>query len=277
MSYKQRLRAEITAGLDETYVHEPWAEDFPGKAYFDVHLSTIEEHETATPIFKEFLAPGGLKILESGCGTGRWMAYFERLGNRSFGIDDSGGPLRAAREHDPDMNLVRANALATPFHDNSFDAAFSSYVAEHFEDGPGLLFREIHRVLKPGGLFFVVVPYNNWFRRLVVNPIVSLLCGILILCRRRLAFTEYRYTQAEMDGFVSRAGFEVLRTVPDDYKLPWSKGLFCDLCDVASFFYYEPRPLYEFRLLGRTVAALLQRISPWLACGGIFYVCRARK
>src|SRR5207253_11055488 len=170
MSFKQYLREEITKGLDETYTEEHWARDHPGKAYYDVHLSTIERHELATPICREFPGGGGLRVLKSGCGTGRWMAFFEKLGNRAFGVDDSRGPLAVAREHDPDMNLVRSDALRSPFRDDSFDAAFSSYVAEHFEEGPEVLFREIHRVLKPNGLFLVVVPFNNTFRRLVVNP-----------------------------------------------------------------------------------------------------------
>src|SRR5262249_4478547 len=47
--FKQYLRKEITPGLDETYVEERWAEDFPGRAYYDVHLSTIQRHERGTP------------------------------------------------------------------------------------------------------------------------------------------------------------------------------------------------------------------------------------
>ena len=66
----------------------------------------------ATPIFREYLGRGGLQVLESGCGSGRWMAFFEKLGNQAFGVDDSWGPLLLAREHDPDMRLVRGNALA---------------------------------------------------------------------------------------------------------------------------------------------------------------------
>ena len=57
-------------GLDETYRQEDWSSENPGRAYYDVHLSVIEKYETATPVFREYLAAGGLRILESGCGSG---------------------------------------------------------------------------------------------------------------------------------------------------------------------------------------------------------------
>ncbi len=277
MSFKQYLVDVFVKGLDETYRVEDWAKDHPGKAYFDLHISTIEKHEQAASTFRQYLGRGGLKILESGCGTGRWMAYFEKLGNRSFGVDDSWGPLGVARAHDPAMNLVRANALVTPYKNDSFDAAFSSYVAEHFEEGPEELFREIHRVLKPGGLFFVVVPFNNTLRRFVVNPIVM---GLGELRKRRgggVGFTEFRYIRPEMEGFLARTSFDVVDVRPDDFIPPWSKGLFCDLCDVGCFFRYEPKPPYEFGPFGRAVAGFIRSFGVWHSCGGIFFVARARK
>jgi SAM-dependent methyltransferase len=277
MSFKQYLRSEFTEHLDETYSIEEWEKDHPGKAYYALHINTIEKHERAAPTFREYLGQGGMRILESGCGTGRWMAYFEKLGNRSVGIDDSRGPLRMARKHDPDLMLARADALRTPFLDGSFDAAFSSYVAEHFEEGPEPLFREIHRVLKPNGLFFVVVPFNNTFRRYVVNPVLMTLWKIWKLRGKGLGFTEFRYAKAEMDGFLRRTDFEIVDVRPDDYFPPWSKGLFCDLCDVGCFFYYEPKPPYEFGPVGRAVAAFIRSFGIWHSCGGIFYIARARK
>jgi len=275
MSFKQYLPAHVAAGLDETYKAE--APGVMGKAYYDQHVAIIEGHEMAAAIFREFLGQGGMRILESGCGTGRWMAYFERLGNRAVGVDDSWGPLRVARQHDGQMNFIRANALCTPLKSESFDAVYSSYVAEHFEDGPERLFREIHRVLRPGGLFFVVVPFNNLFRRLVVNPILQGLSAYWRLRKRPLAFTEYRYTQPEMDGFLQRSGFRILRVVPDDFILPWTKGLFVDFCDVGIFFDYLPQRPYEFGPRGLRAVRLIRRLGLWRSCAGIFYVAKAEK
>ena len=175
------------------------------------------------------------------------------------------------------MNLVRANALVTPYKDSSFDAAFSSYVAEHFEEGPEELFREIHRVLKPGGLFFVVVPYNNTFRRFVVNPTLRAFYAIWKLRGKPLGFTEFRYTKAEMDRFLQNTRFDVLRVEPDDFKLPWTKGLFVDLCDVGSFVHFEHKPPFEFDRFGQRVIGAIQSVGLWHSCAGIFYVARARK
>jgi SAM-dependent methyltransferase len=205
------------------------------------------------------------------------MSFFETMGNRSFGVDDSWGPLRVAREHDPDMNLVRGNALVTPFKDDVFDAAFSSYVAEHFPEGPVPLFREIHRVLKPGSLFFVVVPFNNTFRRLFTNNALRFFYAIWKWQKKPLGFTEFRYVKSEMDAFLAQSGFETIKVLPDDYYLPWSKGLFVDVCDVGSFVKYEHKPAFEFGRFGRNVIRAIQSVGIWHSCEGIFYVTRTVK
>jgi SAM-dependent methyltransferase len=212
MPFKQYVRAEIAAGLDETYQFETWAADTPGRAYYDVHLSVIEEHETCVPTLKRVLSGSGKRILESGCGTGRWMAFFEQLGHHAVGVDDSAGPLRVARQHDHAMRLVRSDALLCPFKDASFDVVFSSYVAEHFEDGPAALLREIRRLLKPDGLLLLVVPYNNLLRRAVTNPVLQLYYLLRRMQGRAVAFTEFRFSQPEIVDIVERTGFRVEHT-----------------------------------------------------------------
>ena len=206
------------------------------------------------------------------------MAYFEKLGNRAFGVDDSWGPLRLAREHDPDMNLVRGNALATPFADNSFDAAFSSYVAEHFEEGPEVLFREIHRVLKPRRPVLRRRAVQQHLPPLRREPDPDGLCAKLWKWRGKGSASPSSATRsAEMDGFLRRTDFDIVEVRPDDYFPPWSEGPVL-------------RPLRR-RLLLQLRAQAAVRVRPvrprrrplpagfgiWHSCGGIFYVARARK
>jgi SAM-dependent methyltransferase len=53
---------------------------------------------------------------------------------------------------------VIADASDLPFEDASFDAVICSELLEHVED-PLLVVREAYRVLKPGGILFVCVPF----------------------------------------------------------------------------------------------------------------------
>jgi SAM-dependent methyltransferase len=47
-----------------------------------------------------------------------------------------------------------------PYADSTFDVVFSDNVMEHIQD-PEIVLKEIHRVLKPGGLFLAKTP-NKW-------------------------------------------------------------------------------------------------------------------
>jgi SAM-dependent methyltransferase len=276
MAFKQYVKAELAAGLDETYRFETWAGERPGPAYFDVHVSVIEARETSVPTLRRVLSGHGLRILESGCGSGRWLAFFERLGHLPIGLDDSAGPLAVARAHAPDMRLVRGDAVRAPFRDASFDAAFSAYVAEHFEAGPDALLRELHRLLKPGAPLILIVPYESWFRRLLTHRVLGLYYRLARRRGRPLAFTEYRFAAGEIDAALARCGFRIESIEPDDYRRPWAKGLSVDLEPLV-----RPRHLppgsWELNRFGQGLAAALAACSPWAACAGILYVARAEK
>ena len=269
--FKQFVRAEIAAGLDETYQFEQWSVEANGDAYYAVHLSVIDQFETCVPTLQRLLPGSGLRILESGCGTGRWMAFFERLGHQSFGVDDSNGALRVAHRHRPSMRLVRGDVVQSPYLDASFDVVFSSYVAEHFENGPVELLREIHRVLKPDGLLLLIVPFNSQFRRWVTNRMLQAFYALARRRRQPLAFTEFRYTEPEVRGFLEQAGFRFEHSEPDDFRFPLAKGLSLDLGR-----FVLPHPgTWELNGPGRVLARILNGISPWLSCAGI--LCVARK
>lgn len=69
------------------------------------------------------------------------------------------GPLAPALQHAlriggsdvPAVRLVEADAGVLPFRDGSFDLACSAYGAVPFVADPVQVFREVHRVLRPGG------------------------------------------------------------------------------------------------------------------------------
>jgi SAM-dependent methyltransferase len=102
----------------------------------------------------------GKDVLEAGCGTGYWSAWFTRRGARPVGLDNSPKQLETARmlqkEHGLEFPLHLGTAEAMPFDDASFDMVFSEYGASIWCD-PYLWIPEAVRVLRPGGqLTFLV-------------------------------------------------------------------------------------------------------------------------
>jgi SAM-dependent methyltransferase len=101
----------------------------------------------------------GMSVLDVGSGVGgpaRFLA--ETYGCQVTGLDLSEPFVEAARYltartgQDDKVSFENGSALALPFEDGMFDAALLQHVAMNIADRP-LLYREIRRVLKPGGKF----------------------------------------------------------------------------------------------------------------------------
>jgi SAM-dependent methyltransferase len=96
-----------------------------------------------------------LEILDVGCGTGLNMKYLERWGSVT-GVDPSPASLSFCRERGH-SSLVMAPVERLPFADDRFDLVTALDVMEHLDDDLAG-FKEIQRVLKPGGRALVLVP-----------------------------------------------------------------------------------------------------------------------
>jgi SAM-dependent methyltransferase len=96
--------------------------------------------------------PSGGRVLDVGCGTGRWLRRFADFGYRPTGVDATQGMLRLARSRQTASPLVAGEAFRLPFADASFDAVSDVTVVQHIptELQPQAL-AEMVRVLKPGG------------------------------------------------------------------------------------------------------------------------------
>ena len=185
------------------------------------------------------------------------------------------------------MGFARANAAASHLsvgdvlgracREGSLEAVFSSYVAEHFRAGPGKALREAHRVLKPGGLFFLAVPFASPWRRLVVHPLLRIIYVLWRLRGGGLQFAEYHFRRGEVEKVVRENGFRILETHPDDFRPPWSKGLWCDVVDVLSFVNVELARPFQFGRRGTLAVRLASRLPLRWYCEGIFVVARCEK
>ena len=105
-----------------------------------------------------------MKILDVGCGEGRNAVYFLQKNYSIFGIDPNEVAIQycriLAKTINPETDIHRfqvGEGAAIPFHAAAFDAVISSAVL-HFAEGHAHFWKmitEIHRVLKPGGIFWM--------------------------------------------------------------------------------------------------------------------------
>jgi SAM-dependent methyltransferase len=98
----------------------------------------------------------GSHVLDLGSGPGHGSQMFAQSGAVVKGVDFSPQMVEAARRCYPHIMFKEANAEQLPFDNGVFDAVVSNYVVHHLAR-PGVVFREISRVLKPGGRFAFVV------------------------------------------------------------------------------------------------------------------------
>ena len=100
--------------------------------------------------------PGGTNILEIGAGPPNPTSRFLSQCGTVFGLDVSDEVLG-------NTDIVEArvyDGTAMPYSDNVFDLCVSNYVLEHVAE-PLLHFREICRIVKPGGGYCFRTP-NLW-------------------------------------------------------------------------------------------------------------------
>ncbi|HEY6979724.1 class I SAM-dependent methyltransferase [Reyranella sp.] len=109
------------------------------------------------------LRDGSLNLLDYGCGAGDLMRVLADLGARPnfAGCDVSEGMLAEAAKrwparHGPSPALAAQHGARTPFADGRFDIVTISAVLHHVAvaERPGV-YRELGRILKPGGRLYV--------------------------------------------------------------------------------------------------------------------------
>lgn len=197
-------------------------------------------------------------VLDAGCGGGA-LVYTSLRENAAkvVGVDLSRQALRhterLVRTYAPNnadrVELRQASLLELPFDDGSFDVVYSAGVLHHIADSPEKAFRELVRVLKPGGTIWigvygaggllsgVLIPMARALNKVIPQSVTRTVLGILrtpplrqyeildamyVPCR-------YHYRAPEIVRWLERHGLvEPLRTDialhPIFSYAPWLNG-----------------------------------------------------
>jgi SAM-dependent methyltransferase len=113
-------------------------------------------------------ARAGERVLDLGCGAGRFLGALREAGADPVGVELAEGALERARRNVPGAELhLLAPGGEIPLEDASVDLVWCSEVLEHVPDTAGLL-SEARRVLRTGGRLLVTTPSHDLPRRLLI-------------------------------------------------------------------------------------------------------------
>ncbi|MEI6561062.1 MAG: class I SAM-dependent methyltransferase [Verrucomicrobiota bacterium] len=162
-----------------------------------------------------------LKLLDFGCGTGRFLRAMQRSGLRADfeGCDISSKMLEAARQTwdralpAPPLHHTAGGKL--PFASASFDVVTASCVFHHIPPGEWIeTAGELFRILKPGGRL-LILEHNPW------NPLTRWLVS-----RCPIDENAVLLSASECLAVLQKAGFQALKKsfiffVPPRFRALW--------------------------------------------------------
>ncbi|MEG3436436.1 methyltransferase domain-containing protein [Pannus brasiliensis CCIBt3594] len=185
----------------------------------------LDRRQAQIDLIEELLRWGKVEtvsaLLDVGCGIGGSTLYLaEKFHANATGITLS--PVQAARATErarefhveEKVTFQVANALETPFSDNTFDLVWSLESGEHMPDKVKFL-RECYRVLKPGGTFLMA----TWCHRPTTSLAGALTEREIQLLNEiyRVYCLPYVISLPEYESIAREIGFKDLQS--DDWSL----------------------------------------------------------
>ncbi|WP_410665358.1 class I SAM-dependent methyltransferase [Amycolatopsis sp. lyj-84] len=165
----------------------------------------------------------GTKVLDMGCGTGRFTIPLALAGARMTGLDLTAAMLDQARTKAKaagvDIDFRQGDMASLPFPDNSFDVVTSMLALMHIPlSDRQSVFSEIARVLKPGGRMLLCVK-NGVFERMFSGDRFAEV-DVTDVENKELIFTQtqageelrapwFSFTPDELSLLFARAGMSV--------------------------------------------------------------------
>ena len=186
---RQKLLWEKLAKSNSRYfIYTNFGRGITEEQFSESGIKDYQKHILNDPLIKT-----GETFLEIGCGIGRLLNYAlnDTRFKKFIGIDISGEMIQQARKRMADrsnLRLIETDGYTIPLEDDSVDFAFSHLVFVHFKTIEMLKsnFMEVFRVLKPKGLFKVLVRIDNvnlekWWGGVTFDEKILLDAGVIII------------------------------------------------------------------------------------------------
>lgn len=169
-------------------------------------------------LFEDYLKEGD-KVLDLGCGNGRWFKLFQTYNIDYIGVDSSVKLIDIAQKNNPEAKFKVEESLNLSFPDRWFDKVYSIAVFHHI---PSKEFRlkfleEIKRVLKPGGTLILTVWKLKEQNYLLIKYTILKLLGkskldfrdILEPWGKKLGRYYHCFSETELIKIVKESGLQV--------------------------------------------------------------------
>jgi SAM-dependent methyltransferase len=142
-------------------LNEPTPSELHGRLKF-----TVEEFVDVADVQNK-------DVLDVGCGYGFFELWAAKKGVRHItGIDMTPEDLKTASRYVqfPNVAFRQGSAIEIPLETGTCDTVVSWEVIEHIpKKTEPVMFREVHRVLRPGGVFYLSTP-NRAIRSILGDP-----------------------------------------------------------------------------------------------------------
>ncbi|HET6973534.1 MAG TPA: methyltransferase domain-containing protein [Pyrinomonadaceae bacterium] len=162
---EEKLRAREQWGQDPCGAVYDREHELGTRDFFDeVERYRYQEYAPWMPRVMEFEKFRGARLLEVGCGMGTDLLQFVRGGAYCTGVDLTPRSVEITRHrfklYGADANFMLSDGEHLPFRSESFDVVYSNGVLHHTPDTAGSI-REVHRVLRPGGVAKIMLYHRN--------------------------------------------------------------------------------------------------------------------
>jgi ubiquinone/menaquinone biosynthesis C-methylase UbiE len=146
-----------TRSVRESY--DRIAEEYARRFYDELQHKPLDR-ELLTRFVAEVSGRG--EVCDMGCGPGHVARFLRDAGATVFGLDLSPQMLERARQLNPDLRFVEGNMMALGLPDGKLAGITAFYAIVNIpKESLVLVFREMERVLEPGGRLLLAFHTGN--------------------------------------------------------------------------------------------------------------------